>query len=110
MASLKTPEERRAIADDVRAKMATLGLSPEFQSLQRLEQILRDYQDEGIGSSGTIEFPEAGRTIQYVLPTRACNKAVVCLKAPRRLDTPRPGARRLSNHQKKIIEERGKND
>jgi hypothetical protein len=104
---MKTPEERKAIVDDVRTKMATLGLSPEFQSIQKLEGILEDYEHRGIGSSGTIEFPEAGRSIQYVLPMRACNKAVVCLKTSR-MDTPRPGARRLSNHQKKIIEERSK--
>jgi len=104
---MKTLEERKAIVEDVRTKMATLGLSPEFQSLQRLEQLLKDYEDHGIGSSGTIEFPEAQRIIDYVLPMRACNKAIVRMRS-NRLDTPRPGTRKLSNHQKKILEERTK--
>lgn len=82
----KTVEERTAICNDVRKKIAEMAVG-DLEALKELEKVLQEYVNctGDAGFTGRIPFPEVNRVIEYKLPMRKCNDAYVRLSQPPRV-------------------------
>jgi hypothetical protein len=94
---IKSEFERRALCEEIRGKLMTYGvLNPDnFPPIKKLFEIMDEYEkaDNTQSFSGRIPFPEIDRFIEYKLPMRACNEALVRMVAARPPTAVRPGFR-----------------
>ena len=92
----KTDVQRKAICEEIRGKLMTLGvMNPDdFPPIKKLFEIMTEYEkpDNTQSFSGRIPFPEINRFIEYKFPMRACNEASVRM-VTERPPTARPGFR-----------------
>lgn len=60
--------QRKNFVNEVITNLSNHNLSAsQFDSIRQLLVILKDFQDNGTKSNGSIDFPEFGRTIEYKL-------------------------------------------
>lgn len=83
MKNAKSVEERQKICLDIKGKLVSLGLSPDFDTVRDFIKILDEYSKPNVtsGFSGVVSFPEIGRRIEYVLPIRSQSQPVVKMVA-----------------------------
>lgn len=95
--SLKTEFQRKAMCEEIRGKLMTLGvLNPDnFPPIKKLFEIMAEYEkkENTQSFSGRIPFPEIDRFIEYKFPMRACNEASVRMVPARPPTATRPGFR-----------------
>lgn len=72
--AIKTPEERATFVKNIKEQFYNLGCYPaQYDAMEKFFNILDDYQQDGISTSGKISFPECpsgGRDICYMLSAR----------------------------------------
>ena len=95
--ALKTETQRKAICEEIRGKLMTLGvMNPDdFPPIKKLFEIMTEYEkpDNAQSFSGRIPFPEIDRFIEYKFPMRSCNEASVRMVTARPPTAIRPGFR-----------------
>lgn len=77
---MKSKEVRVIECLRIRKKLAELGLPDELPAIAELLKLMRDYVDNGVGTSGTIPFPEARRKIVYKFSTNIHIESTVILR------------------------------
>jgi len=96
-ALVKTEVQRKAICEEIRGKLMTLGvLNPDdFPPIKKLFEIMTEYEkpENTQSFSGRIPFPEIDRFIEYKFPMRSCSEASVRMVVANRPPTARPGFR-----------------
>ena len=65
--TLKTFEERQTEIKELKDKIENLGLSDNFEGIDKFYQLLDQFVNEGLDLSGKIEIPGVQRAIVYEL-------------------------------------------
>lgn len=79
----KTVEERQKISEDLKKKIADLGIPSSYEGVQEFHRLLDEYCKPNIfaGFSGKIAIKELSRNIEYILPISKTPQPVVKMTA-----------------------------
>jgi hypothetical protein len=77
---VKRIEQRKYEVEQIYTKLASLGLTPEMNGIDKFFAITRNFVENGISCTGGIKLEGLKRTIVYILPMNPSVPASITLQ------------------------------